>query len=674
MLGFRRGVIGLSVRAVAEIVILGGGGVQRGVDRVEARAADGAGRKPLGGIGVVPAFIGAADVFRHEGLLAVRVIGGRVGFQLFEDGVLALEPVVEHRGDPVHVLLIGGLGLDHGGQRERLVQRHAAVGGFFADLLGQLGVAVGDQLAHRLLRVLVLEKLVGVREQVALQTVIPLGAVGDLPQHGEILVQLGALDHGEGVLRGADAAAFQLRGDLRGVHALRERHLDGIHAVFGGLDGVDQRKVIHTRGDLVAAAAEFLGRVGHGGVQPEEAEVLHRARLVEDLRDLGERRVLGDLHRDGDVLPAGAHHVVEAGHRVPGQQQRDQQHHREPDEAEEAAVPPALFLVPQGVGQARAFGGLFLRKGCAPPPRLARVAVAADGGLRVLVFALFGDLKAEIFHLPAVPPVLPGSVVHAWSPLPLLRASARGNAPHVFFGHEDIDRAVVIAVRQAPPDAAGIAQPHAHAAEAGEETVVIALAVPQAVALRIEAEAGHDAQRPRFAGVRRRASAGVRLRHAVAAGREILRRADGVKAHPHGPRLAARHGDPPAPRKRAGDHRPGIHFLRLADVGEDHPRREIFPELRKPREDGRVHRGLLLRGQAVPEAAALRPQVFLDLADVPYGHWIFFRTCRDCSGPRSTSTILRAKSTATPAPRAVMNGPLTQTGSFETAAAPSSPS
>lgn len=194
--------------------------MEGGLNGVQARVADGSRGQALNLIGVVVA-VGQSAAGGHILLPLIGIEGGGVALQPV-DAILRAksQAVVEDGGDIGHVLGVGGLPLDDGGQGDHLVQRHSGGGDVFLQIRGAV-LEVVHQLAHHGIDLLALVEIVGVGEKVALQLVI-LARNGGNGGYGLVAVKVGGVDGRQEILLGADTVLLQKGGGLQGGGAFGE--------------------------------------------------------------------------------------------------------------------------------------------------------------------------------------------------------------------------------------------------------------------------------------------------------------------------------------------------------------------------------------------------------------------------------------------------------------------
>ena len=165
---------------------------------------------------------------------------------------------------------------------------------------------------------------------------------------------------------------------------------------------------------------------------------------------------------------------------------------------------------------------------------------------------------------------------------------------------------------------------------------------------------------------------GPGLQHAEGSRLQLVQTADEIKLHIPGAGHAAGHRHLLAVGQGALNNPAGIHLDGGGHIGQQHPAALILPECGHAPRDGFVVRILYFPRHIAPQAFILLSQPSFNRADIPYRHCMDFLICSARSGETRRAAISRPKSTATPAPRAVMTVPSVTTGSVSTCAPSSS--
>ena len=311
---------------------------QRRPDGSDARVGDGAGGQARRMVGIIR----RDDVFRD--IVPPAVVGGHpvpevvvVGVALDVAGRVALQArigralgqtVAEHLRH-VGVLAVARFLLHKGGQRDQLVQGHALLLELRIHRIGDLRVELSIERCHIVVHGVVLQKLVGLREEIALalheavrgvlvlRNVLPEGVRTEIALVGFLQKVLGAAQTGILHFPGNGNRRGALRdGDPHGIclGVLGENGDDSIVGVGPGLQG--KITVLQLcRGPLVPhIPAEQVGRADD-------------ARVLELLRDGGNAAALPDAHRHlGAGLSVAVDLVVGKHPCCPGGQHQQQYH------------------------------------------------------------------------------------------------------------------------------------------------------------------------------------------------------------------------------------------------------------------------------------------------------------------------------------------------------------
>ena len=267
------------------------------------------------------------------------IVDSGVGLEGGADlGVVAAETVIEHGGDVGTLLVIpDGLLFNDGGQCDDLTEAVLGVLDIRQQIAADTGLEVGEQAIQRRDGVLLVEELVGIREEVALQP-------GDAAQI--LVIHKGVVEHMVlGGLRqvlhiGHVAVGQQLDGLLHGV-ALRDGDLHRLGHRGALLHGVDDAVVVHVGVELVAAGLDGVLGVEEGAGDDEQQLIFDDARLLQLGGDLPHGVALFDLHRGGERCLVQGAHVIDY-EPTQSRQQAGGQHHTGAVDGPETG--PAHFL------------------------------------------------------------------------------------------------------------------------------------------------------------------------------------------------------------------------------------------------------------------------------------------------------------------------------------------
>ena len=245
------------------------------------------------------------------------------------EAVRVTQTVIDDRGDQAALGRAAGLLLDHGGDRDQLIDRELMRGNVIvieihiavflrevfveqveltARLVGELAVKVGQQLVQHALGIVVLIEIIGIREQEALERILlPLRNMLQEPiveacLRRALLQRLGR----------ADVALFHQLKDLAAGIALRDRHADSRAVRAVGHHALDERVIVIVVAQLIGARLDLAAGLGELAVKLEEPRILDEALVVELLRDLVYGGVFGDRDRMRIVRAAEGHHVLRA--------------------------------------------------------------------------------------------------------------------------------------------------------------------------------------------------------------------------------------------------------------------------------------------------------------------------------------------------------------------------
>ena len=256
---------------------------------------------------------------------------------------------MQHSGDQLSISGARSLLFDDGGQDHQLVGGHTGIGVFVPNPR----LRATQQHADGILRLHTLVKIVGIREQIALQLIEPVGVLFAVRLGGNggdkiVIAVIVLVDRRVKILRGTDALRLHDLGDIHHAGALGNRHLDNIPGL-GGLHDVDHAAVAHVGGQSEHPRPVPAVRLGELGIQPKDQRLVDEALFLENIRDLLGGSTPGNLHIHQGGGLVEPHHIDAAGDGEIGQRAGNPQHqHRinnSPDTAPGGAVHPALFLL-----------------------------------------------------------------------------------------------------------------------------------------------------------------------------------------------------------------------------------------------------------------------------------------------------------------------------------------
>lgn len=247
-----------------EVIIIASGRIQHGMDGFHTWTAN----RSVGKSGVLVGVV-RRIVFRvRQGddvlLDAFGVLHRDAGLQLGELVRMA-QAVQEDAGHGLPVFRGSRFALHHGGQDDDLVQSVFALGDFgqnilSVDFLFKVVQHGGDDRIH----VLILRKVIGIREKISLQAVNPLGGRNVLEK---FVVELMGLAGADELRTLADTGIFQDGSHLSNLNSLWESHPDVAgrlaHDVADLEEAATSGNLVGTGIPAVVPAFEF----GHGAEQ-----------------------------------------------------------------------------------------------------------------------------------------------------------------------------------------------------------------------------------------------------------------------------------------------------------------------------------------------------------------------------------------------------------------------
>ena len=210
-----------------------------------------------------------------------------------------VKAVIDDRGDAralVHAPLRidRRLFFDQRGDRDDLLQTHAAVLRLLEQIRRQDIMEALQELVDRARRLHAHVELVGVREEVSLQT----GHVARLQPLEEGVVVLVVLGGVHQRVEAADLLLLQALEDLIHREALGESHLDGLRRAGARAHILDQRTIVVGGFQLVAARRQLGIRVGDLAEGLEEPAILDQSGLLERRGDVFDVRRRDALRAD----------------------------------------------------------------------------------------------------------------------------------------------------------------------------------------------------------------------------------------------------------------------------------------------------------------------------------------------------------------------------------------
>ena len=199
-----------------------------------------------------------------------------------------------------------GLSLDDGCHDQDLVHRVVASLDLLQILVVQTGVEVAEQSADHVLGLILQIEFVGIREQIALETVAL--AIGQALE--EIIVKLvfrrRLLEH----LAGADPVLFEQVEYLVGVLTLGNHQRDRLAVARTGHQIVDQGVIVVGQLNAVDAGIEEILLLSDLAVELEEPFVFDGSGLLQLGGHAVKRVVLGNGDLDGFVGPGQGQNIV----------------------------------------------------------------------------------------------------------------------------------------------------------------------------------------------------------------------------------------------------------------------------------------------------------------------------------------------------------------------------
>ena len=316
LVGFREMVFSgagvISVEVVVGILWVQGGG-----NAVLAGVGNGSGGQTLIGVGV----IGMVDlqILRCQIGLAVQCVDdGGIDVQI---GILAgiIQTVVDDRGDFKAFGNISGFLFNHGGDDDDLPNGVAVqIFQLFLHDIRKGGIKGVQHLLQHTLRLVVFVEVVGVGEQVALQTVL-ITTLYALQEPVFIQLTIGGVCLQLGY--GADFLFFQKLEDLGTGVAFRDTQIlyDLQAASAGGHDGYQRHVVVDDGlvifvdgGEIVSAGLDLLLRVRKVCVELEQAGILDQTGILQLLGDGIHVIAFVDGHGGGFGLTAQSQHICGA--------------------------------------------------------------------------------------------------------------------------------------------------------------------------------------------------------------------------------------------------------------------------------------------------------------------------------------------------------------------------
>ena len=302
-------VVSLAVgdEEIGVLCLLVGLGGEGGTEGRYAGVGDGSGRQAGAGVGVV----GRPDVLRDA--VPAAVIGRDpvpeivvVGVALDVAGGVALElgvgrtlgqTVAEHLRHVV-VLRVARLLLHEGRQRHHLGQGHPLLVHRRIHLVGDLLIEVGIERLHIMMDGVVLQKVVGVREKIALTLEEAVGGVlvvrDVLPE--PVRAEIAGVGLRKEVLGAAQPRVLHLPGDGDGRRALGEGQPDAV-GLRVGREGRDDGIVGAAGSKLELSVLELRCRALPAHIPAEQIGRADDSGILEPVGDRGHAAALRDAYR-----------------------------------------------------------------------------------------------------------------------------------------------------------------------------------------------------------------------------------------------------------------------------------------------------------------------------------------------------------------------------------------
>ena len=289
--------------------------MERRVDRIETRVADRACRKPAHAAVVEVGGI-AADVALRCGAAVVGIVQRGVAVERIDVVRFAVfKTIVQDGGNHIHVVCIGGLGLNDGGQRDDLVERVVAGGDIGLQIL-HAGLKVVEEAAERRLHGFVFKEIVRIREEIALQQIILLVGVRDVGDK-VVIAEIDGVARLEDLVLRVQAVFFEDFRKALDRDALREGDaLDLLAEIRSGLQFVDQRLVIKVRLKVERACREVLHLGCKRAIQGEKLRLFNGVALVQNVGKLVGCDILRDRDGHRGFHPVDSEKVVGAADQI----------------------------------------------------------------------------------------------------------------------------------------------------------------------------------------------------------------------------------------------------------------------------------------------------------------------------------------------------------------------